>query len=153
MYACDLSLIALAIAKARTQPAGASINFQVADLAHLPYASNLFKVVVCVHVLPYHWKADLIKGIREVWRILQPNGWLYFDLLDSSDSEYGCGQRLEEHTFLDADNIPIHFSSRQEIDELTNGFVVERINRIERKSSSHHRIGWAIWALKCGDEC
>jgi SAM-dependent methyltransferase len=152
VYACDLSSVALETAKARTQQAGISVNFQVGDLAHLPYASNLFEAIICVHVLPYHFKAGIIESVRELWRVLQPNGWLYLDLLACDDAQYGCGQRLEEHTFLDTDGIPIHFSSRQEVSELSNGFTLERVTRFELKTSSgHSRVGWTIWAMKCRD--
>ncbi len=152
VYACDLSPVALKIAKARVQQAGISIRFQAADLAHLPYANDLFMAVVCVHVLPYHRKADLMAGVHELGRVLQPDGWLYLDLLACEDAEYGRGQRLEEHTFLDPDGIPVHFSSRREIDELSHGFTLERVTRFELKPSSGHiRVGWTIWAMKCRD--
>jgi len=151
LYSCDLSPVALDIARARTQQVGISIRFQVSALTHLPYADNLFAAALCVHVLPYHFKADIAKGVGELWRVLQPGGWLYLDLLDCDDAEYGCGQRLEEHTFLDPVGVPIHFSSRREVNELSNGFTLERVTHLELKSSigDQVRVGWTIWATKC----
>ena len=149
VYACDLSPVAIAVAKVRAQQIDTTINFQVADLTHLPYPDNSFAALVCVHVLPYHYKVDIIKGIRELQRVLRPNGWLYFDLLGCDDAEYGYGQKLEAHTFLDPDGVPIHFSSRQEVDELLDGFAVERTSQFELGSPTRTRVGWAVWARKC----
>ena len=149
MYGCDLSPVALDAARTRSQQENLPINFQVSDLSHLPYADNSFAVAICVHVLPYHYKADITKSVRELWRVVQPNGWLYVDFLDCDDAEYGCGQKLEEHTFLDPDGTPIHFSSQQEIDELLNSFALKCVTRRELKSSSARiRVTWTIWAVK-----
>ncbi|MCP4536865.1 MAG: class I SAM-dependent methyltransferase [Chloroflexi bacterium] len=149
VYACDLSPVAITVATARAQRADATINFQVADLTHLPYPDNSFAALVCVHVLPYNLKADMVRGGRELQRVLRPDGWLYFDLLGCDDAEYGCGPELEAHTFLELDGMPIHFSSRQEVDELMDGFAVERASRFELGSSTRLRTGWVVWAKKC----
>ena len=150
VYACDLSPVALDIAKTRAQDTALPIRFQVSDLTCLPYAKHAFSAAICVHVLPYHFKADIAKGMREFWRVLQPNGWLYFDLLDPEDAEYGCGENLEENTFLDPGGTPLHFSSQAEIDELTQGFVLERVIRHEFKPSPvRRRVAWTVWAVKC----
>ncbi len=66
VYGCDLSPVALETAKAHTRQAGIPISFQVSDLTHLPYADNLFAAAICVHVLPYHFKADITEGVREL---------------------------------------------------------------------------------------
>ena len=153
VYGCDLSPVALEIAMKRAQQVDLPINFQVADLTCLPYTDNSFAVAICVHVLPYHLKTNIAKGIRELWRVVQPNGWLFVDFLDCDDAEHGCGQKLEEHTFLDPIGTPIHFSSWQEINELLNGFVLERATRNELKSSTaRNRVTWTIWAVKCTEE-
>ena len=149
VYACDLSSVALGIAKARADEAGLTVSLQASDLTHLPYASDLFAAAICVHVLPYHMKADIVKSIRELRRILQPNGWLYLDLLTPEDADYGCGRKLEEGTFLNPDGTPLHFSPREEVDEILHGFTLERVARFELASSpTRVRVGWTIWAYK-----
>ncbi|RPI92428.1 MAG: class I SAM-dependent methyltransferase [Chloroflexi bacterium] len=149
VYGCDISSVALKLAQARTQQTGLSLRFQAAELTHLPFASDSFAIVVCVHVLPYYFKANIIEGVRELWRVLQPKGWLYLDLLDCEDAEYGCGKRLEEHTFLDPDGVPIHFSSRQEINELSNYLTLQQASRVESKPAfGHSRVKWVLWAAK-----
>jgi len=148
VYGCDLSPVAIEIARMQVQKAPASVNFQVADLTRLPYPDNLFAAVVCVHVLPYHLAVDIARSVQELWRILRPNGWLYFDLLDCDDAEYRCGQELEQDTFLDPDGVPIHFSSRQDVSALTNGLTLQRVAGLELKSSIGIRVAWVVWATK-----
>lgn len=85
-----------------------SANFLVADLTRLPYLDAL-TAVVCVHVLPDHLKSELVYGAQELRRVLQPNGWSYFDLLECDDAKYRCGRELEPDAFLDLDGMPVHF--------------------------------------------
>jgi SAM-dependent methyltransferase len=151
VYACDLSLATIGIAKSRAREAGAPVRFQAANLASLPYVENFFAATICVHVLPYHCKAGILKCLHELWRVLQPNGWLYFDLLDPEDAEYGRGDKLEDDTFLGPDGMPLHFSPRQELEELAQGFALVQVSRHEfNPSPARRRVAWRIWALKCG---
>lgn len=145
-FGCDLSAVAVEIAKGKFYGVGNRVSFQVADLMMLPYADERFAAAVCVHVLPYHFQVGIGQGIRELWRILRPGGWLYLDLLHCDDPEYGCGQELEEHTFLDPDGVPIHFSPQQEVNELLRGFEVQRMSRVEL--GSRPRVAWVVWARK-----
>jgi SAM-dependent methyltransferase len=147
---CDLSPVAIKIAKAQISQAAASLH--VAHLANLPYPDGLFAMVVCVHVMPYHHKTDIARIVNELRRVLQANGWLYADFLDRDDAigsaTRGCGQELEAHTFLDPDGVPTHFSSRSEINELLCGFALERVTRFEVNSGPRPRVGWVVWATK-----
>jgi SAM-dependent methyltransferase len=148
--ACDVSPVALEKARMRLRQAGIAAGFQIADLARLPYADDLFAAAICVHVLPYHVAADIVSGVHELRRVLRPGGWLYFDLLDCSDVDYGCGRQLEPHTFLDPDGAPLHFSSRREIDELLRGFAPEPVSLLELKATTGDRVRmvWAVRAVK-----
>ena len=149
VYGCDLSSVALKVAKAQAELEQATITFQVANLIQLPYAEGRFTAAVCSHVLPYHFKADIAANLCELWRVLQWGGWLFFDLLACEDAEYGCGEELEAHTFWDVDGVPVHFSSRQEVEELLSGFAIERLERIENRISQHRvRVSWEVWVRK-----
>ncbi|MCP4426183.1 MAG: class I SAM-dependent methyltransferase [Chloroflexi bacterium] len=148
IYGCDLSSVAIEIARARAYQECVAIDFQIADFRQLPFPDNRFGAVVCVHALPYHFQAEIAQSIGELRRVLQPGGWLYFDLLDCEDAEYGCGPKLEKHTFLDPDGSPIHFSSRQEVDELLYGFDVEHLERLQLGGSPKVRVALSVWAKK-----
>lgn len=145
-YGCDLSAVAIEIARTRVRQAHRWA--QVADLRHLPYPDGVFAAVICVHVFPYHLKADMTRVMQELRRVLQPRGWLYVDLLDLDDAEYRHGQELEPNTFLDPDGMPVHFSTRWEVEELAGGLEPERVARIEAKSAAGKRVMWVVWAVK-----
>lgn len=147
---CDWSPVAIKTARTRVRAAGVRVAFQVTDLTHLPYRNGRFAAVICIHVLPYHAKADISKVLHEFWRVLRPGGSLYVDLLDRRDSEYGCGPVLEPHTFLDEDEIPVHFVSRSEISELMQAFRLDRV--APAQLASHRRAAWVVWARRQGDE-
>lgn len=143
--ACDLSPVALAIAQRQTEFAGDSSRFQVADLTHLPYPANYFAAGVCSRVLPYHTRSDIARILGELWRVLRPAGHLYLDLLDRADAEYGKGKEIEPHTFLDEGQVPVHFCTRDEIEDLLKEFRLEREVQLERGSN---RVVWELWVAK-----
>jgi ubiquinone/menaquinone biosynthesis C-methylase UbiE len=143
VHGCDWSLFALKEAKSHSRP-GKPAFFSVADLTCLPFPDDYFAAVVCVHVLPYLVMAGITWGIHEMRRVLRPGGWLYVDLLDRDDAEYGRGTKLEKHTYLDEDGVPMHFSSQNEVDKLFRDFLILRQSRLELG----RRVIWEIWAKK-----
>lgn len=143
VHGCDWSRTALEVAKSHLQPGTAAL-FSVADLTQLPYPNNSFAAVVSVHVLPYLVTANIRQGVKELWRVLHHGGWVYVDLLDEADSEYGRGPKLERHTFLDEDGVPIHFSTKSEVKELFADFHIQR----QTRHDLGQRIIWEIWAQK-----
>ncbi len=145
-FGCDLSVAGLEIAKTKVEQAQMSAHFSIADLTCLPYADNAFAAVICVHALPFALKADIAQAVLEFRRVLRPAGWVYLDLLNHNSEDYGCGPELEPETFLDPDGMPIHFSTRQELDEFLQGLTVERVIPIE--SHTDKDVGWTVWARK-----
>ena len=148
VHGCDLSPVAIGKARLQAQEMDVSADFLVADLTWLPYPDSCFSAAICIHVLPYHFKRDIVRGIGEMRRVLRPGGWVYLDLLACEDAEYGCGRELEKDTFLDPTGVPIHFSSRREISYLLDSFTVERFDRLELGSDDHRRAAWVVWARK-----
>ena len=148
VYGCDISLAAIQLAQTRSHLRQLALRYEVADLRHLPYGKHSFRLALCTRVLPYHFKADMLSSLHELWRVLEPDGWLYLDLLDRYDSEYGMGQEVEPMTFLDTAGMPTHFSSGSEIKAALRGFAIERMQRLEQAGESHTRAIWTIWARK-----
>ena len=68
---------ATAAADIRATPAASPINFQVADVAQLPFDDESIDLVVST-ISMHHW-ANLASGLREVVRVLRPGAraWLY----------------------------------------------------------------------------
>ncbi len=144
----DVSRLALSIACARSRDWGFPASYQAANLLRLPFADESFAAAVCVHVLPYHRKGDLCRGMQELRRVLRPGGYLYFDLFGKEDIAFGGGQPIEPGTFFNPHGLPLHFSDRMEIDEISEGFHLERILHMELHSVLGERSIWGVWAVK-----
>lgn len=56
------------------------IDYQHGFAENLPYLSNTFDVVVCVDVLEH--VANISKAISEIYRVLKPNGFFFFDTIN-----------------------------------------------------------------------
>ena len=148
-YGCDISLTAVTITKELLEVADLQPLCHVSNLRRLPYPDESFEAAVCVRVLPYNLKAMIEEIIDELWRVLKIGGWLYLDMLHNDDSEYGQGTKLEEHTFLYTDgDVPMHFSSREELDWMFRSFSIKRLSRHEFTGGPSPRVGWIIWGVK-----
>jgi ubiquinone/menaquinone biosynthesis C-methylase UbiE len=67
-YGCDLSEEMLSIAKKKLK----NVDLMIADAAKLPYSSNHFDYVSCNWAFQHF--ADKLSAIREIYRVLKPNG-------------------------------------------------------------------------------
>jgi ubiquinone/menaquinone biosynthesis C-methylase UbiE len=81
---CDLSSIMLRRARGRLKDSRP--EFSVADLAHLPFASESFDAITCGYVLEH--LPDARVGLREMARVLNPGGRIL--LLVTEDSFSGA---------------------------------------------------------------
>ena len=147
-YGCDISMNAVRIAQICAQKERLLERFHQADVTDLPYPAGVFAAAICYHVLPYLPVAAMQNGLAEIARVLRPGGWLYVDLLDCQDADFGCGPAIEAHTFLDLDGVPVHFVSLEEIEALLYPFKIQHQERFERGRPKRRRIGWIIWARK-----
>ncbi|MFC1878528.1 class I SAM-dependent methyltransferase [Chloroflexota bacterium] len=148
VYGCDFSQAAIGIAFGRARLQGAAPSFMVAELANLPYRQNVFAAVLCTHVLPYFYRHDIYRALGELRCVLLPGGWIYFDLLACDDAEFGCAPELEPGTFIGEEGVPQHFSSRQEVVDLSTVFSQVKIERLELGTPSKRRVAWAVWARR-----
>ena len=56
------------------------IDYQPGFAENIPYYDNTFDVVICVDVLEH--VADLHKTILEIYRVLKPQGFFFFDTIN-----------------------------------------------------------------------
>jgi 2-polyprenyl-6-hydroxyphenyl methylase/3-demethylubiquinone-9 3-methyltransferase len=71
---------AIAAARAHAEQAGRDIAYDIGVGEELPYAGGAFDAVVCVDVLEH--VRDLSQVIREVARVLKPEGLFLFDTIN-----------------------------------------------------------------------
>jgi len=53
---------------------------QVADFRKLPFAKNVFDAVISVQTLNHGYEEDVLRGIKEIERVLKPQGLIFITL-------------------------------------------------------------------------
>jgi ubiquinone/menaquinone biosynthesis C-methylase UbiE len=110
----DISPAMVRIATKNAQKSGLSgrVRFQVGDAATLPFDDGYFDLVVSTMSL-HHWSRP-VEAMREIWRVLKPNGQvLIYDLkrdLTAEDRESSRRKYGRFMEFLLARFIRIHSS-------------------------------------------
>lgn len=92
-FALDLSQIALMRGlKNQSIPfknKNGTIHFFVGTSVYLPFKSQSFDVVLCIHVLQHMNQNDRKKSVEEIYRVLKPNGLVFFESFGKNDMRYG----------------------------------------------------------------
>src|ERR1700730_13815058 len=76
----DPSQPAIAAARRHAEADGLEIDYRVSSGENLPFANDVFDIVLCVDVLE-HVK-DLNRVLTEIRRVLRPNGAFLFDTIN-----------------------------------------------------------------------
>jgi SAM-dependent methyltransferase len=95
----DASLSALKLAKRWGQEENLSLKLIRATMTNIPFRDCRFDAVISVSVIHHALKADIMKTVGEVYRILRRNGLFLANLTSLSDRRYGEGEKVEAGTF------------------------------------------------------
>lgn len=124
-FGIDISDQAIAWAGEWAQSEGLNVDFRVGDIASLPYEDGTFDAVVTHGVLDHVPMTTAMKAVREVHRVLKPNGLFYCDLRSAEDFEFGIGSQVAKNEFIVADgyekDLVQHFFNEDEIKTLVDG--------------------------------
>lgn len=124
--AVDLSShAALLCRNACRHPERASIL--VADARQLPLRDNSFDIIIASHITGHLSGAGRRHLAREVHRLLDPGGMLYFRDFSTRDFRYGQGEETEAGTFLRKNGIATHYFIVDEVQSLFSGLTVHSL--------------------------
>jgi ubiquinone/menaquinone biosynthesis C-methylase UbiE len=101
------------------------------NVAHLPYASESFDKVCAIETF-YFWPNPLA-GLREIWRVLKPNGRA------SIVMEYSKESVMPEKTARVVAQVGVPYYSGVELLHLLNRAGFERVRYVTAPSNGH---GW-----------
>ena len=121
IVAADISSHAVEIAKAAMKGI-ADTEFLVADAGALPFRDCSFDAVIAWHVLGHGDEKDRKRMIRELARILNEEGKVFFRGFSREDMRCGKGTATEPGTFVRGDGILTHYFSEEETREMFREF-------------------------------
>lgn len=127
VYATDISPTGIEIARKKAESLGLyNIHFQQHDMRKIPFPDNIFDAVICTWTLHHGTLEQIQKTIGEIYRVLRPDGIVITDLPSVATESYGLGREIEKNTFIGKktmeEDVPHHYSSRQEIVQLFSEF-------------------------------
>ncbi|WP_265444688.1 class I SAM-dependent methyltransferase [Acetivibrio straminisolvens] len=127
VLAVDVSETGIEVTRAKAEKLNlTNIEFAQLDMRNLTVGDNLPDAILCVWTTGHGNIEDVRKNVNEMYRILRPGGVLVVDYVSIEDENYGKGIEIEKNTFINnvegEENIPHHYFSKEEIEELYMGF-------------------------------
>ena len=142
VYAQDKSKLALNILKEKIKKKY-KIEIIESTIDEIPFSNQFFDVVISTIVL-HHGKIKQIKNwLKEIVRVLKPNGFLVVSILSKNDKRYTTGKEIEPNTKIGISNtfdpeIPHHFFTKTEIINSLKDFSILEIKETERFSARNY---------------
>ncbi len=139
-YGIDISADGIEHTEQLLKAKGLEANLKVASAGKIPYDSDFFDGIVCYGVL-YYCKIDEIKNaVKEIYRVLKPNGKALILVRSTGDYRFGKGKEIEKNTFLieekdqskssfNENGMVMHFFNQDEIEEYFRDFSKIEINK------------------------
>lgn len=129
-----------------------NVTFIQKDMKEISDSLADFDAAICVWSTGHGYQQDLIDAVREMIRILKPGGVLCADFPSRSDSYYGHGTKVAEHTFLhdwlDHADVPHYYTSVGEIRALLASHCSELVlKEIEYWCPKYKRKIPSIWVV------
>lgn len=135
LIAVDISEVA--IEKCEKYVKNSNIKLLKEDLLSNSFKNNQFDVIICYYVLNNLLKNDRIKAVKEIKRILCPNGIILFEDFSNGDyrqySKETANKKIEENTLIRKSGIIQHFFTKEEIKYLFSDFKKVKIKEISFK--------------------
>ena len=127
VYATDTSETGIDITRNKVEKLGlCNVEFKQHDMREIEFENDFFDAILCVWTTGHGTINDARSNVNEMYRVLKPNGIVVIDYISTDDAHYGKGEMIEKDTFLNnmegEENIPHHYSSREEIEELYEKF-------------------------------
>jgi ubiquinone/menaquinone biosynthesis C-methylase UbiE len=87
----------------------------VCNILSLPFESEKFSAVACVHTLSHMLERERRAAASELVRVLAPGGHILLEGFGVGDIRFGRGETVEDETFLRGDGVITHYFRRGEM--------------------------------------
>lgn len=127
VHACDISETGVEITRKLIDEAGmTNVTYSVQDMYAMTFEDNSFDGVLCIWVQGHGYRDDIIKGVKELYRILKPEGTVVTDFVTKEDDTYGVGEEVAPDTFIGGrpgeEGIAHYYTTRNELEEIFTDF-------------------------------
>jgi tellurite methyltransferase len=158
------------IQMARDVCAERQINFdgRVSDMTALPWPDRTFDGALSTSTIHHHLRANIVKTLDEVRRVLKPGGLFFADFLSTGTLQYQASRRqveageiteVEPNTFVDErpgveeysdDFLPHHFCDEADLRDLLRSFDIIKLWADMGESNPHGgiRSRWVVWVRR-----
>nr|WP_321257580.1 class I SAM-dependent methyltransferase [uncultured Pseudodesulfovibrio sp.] len=153
-YGIDGSAVAVKRAEERFKRNGLKGEFTVGDFQNLPYEDGFFDAVIDGYALCSNNKQVHMATLKEVDRVLKPEGKFYSIMPQISCTGFGFGKKVDDYVYTE---IPIgcfhglgtvYFFDYAEIENQFSLFDIEDVQ--EQTHSFHYRtIKQSDWIVHC----
>ncbi len=131
---CDFSREALLSLHSQRDPEGV-VNLVECNILNLPFESNKFHAVSCVHTLSHIVEHDRLRAASELQRVLAPGGHLFVEGFGRADLRYGEGELVEDSSYVRGNGIVTHYFQEGEIPSVFEGLaLLSEISVLKRVS-------------------
>lgn len=114
---CDFSKEALVSLRVQRDP-DRIVNLVECELDRLPFQSEKFDAISCVHALSHMVKGARLVAARELTRVLKNGGHVFAEVFGSGDLRSGVGREVEPGSFLRGNGIMTHYFEEGELGHL-----------------------------------
>lgn len=128
-YALDISEFALNKLNKISHNLELCIKTLNINMVNLPFNNNTFDIVLSIHVHNHGCYSEIKKSLFEAKRILKQNGYIILIAAPDTIAHKFINHTttcIEKNTYIDLDlydgDIPHHFFSHEEIEEIFNDF-------------------------------
>ncbi len=119
---CDFSREALRAIRSQRDIDG-QVNLVECNITDMPFESEKFDVVVCVHALSHLTSDERVKASGQLSRVLKKGGHLYVEVFGRGDLRFGEGEEIEAFSFRRGNGIVTHYFQEGEIPSLFRDLV------------------------------
>lgn len=130
---------------------GLEIDTKIGDMHQLPYKDNTFDCLFIYHAISHTDSVGMKKIMREIERVLKPNGEVYTSMCSKSSPEFISPNStiIDKNTIIRNEegpekDVPHYYVNLEDVIELFRNFEVEKVRHIdycymnEKKQSSKY---------------
>jgi SAM-dependent methyltransferase len=101
------------------------VRILIADIRNTPFRDESFDIAIASHITSHLSLSGRRLLASEVFRLLAPEGTLYFRDFSTGDFRFGRGKETETGTFMRKNGIATHYFTDNEVLTLFSGLAVQ----------------------------